>query len=399
LAAVIPSPQTLEAPGASSKGIEHPVVSFAFRRVNRRLPSVLWIALGWWSGYAVVFASQVMDMGTEQGRAIPWSEALKFSFGGWLTWVPLSVGLYYVVHRFPVQRGGLGRSLPRLMAAALAVVFLRGSYVYATNPVFGWYDVLPGFGSVLLASLRNNLVLAWTVIGLAHALVFYERAQERNNKVAELEAGLVAARLEALRAQINPHFLFNALNSVAELVHENADLADEMLLAISDLLRDSLAVDQPQERRLGDEVELVRKYLLVEKIRLGDRLQVRWEVDEACFDRPIPVFALQLLVENAVVHAISKRTEADRLIIRAGIEAGLLVIAVENRIPPTDGAAPAVAGLGLGLRSVGSRLRLLYGDDARMSRSQTPDGRHRMELRIPAPTTEHAVSFAGELGA
>ena len=347
----------------------------------RSLLSIFWIVLLWWTAYALVFAGQVVSMGEQQAQAISWGQALRFSFGGWMTWVPLSMGLCWLVLRHPIGRGQVLRPLLILSLGVLAVVLLRAVYVAATNPVFGWYDTLPPFREVLWASLRNNVMLAATVVGVAHALVFHRQAREREQRVAELEANLATSQLDALRAQLHPHFLFNALNSVAEMVHRDPEVADHMLVSLSALLRDSLAVERHQVRPLRRELDVVEHYLLIEKIRLGERLNVEWMIDERCLDIDVPMLILQPLVENAIVHAIARQRTPGRLVVRARIDGDMLVIEVENSIEPEQRPAP---GAGTGLRSIRDRLRLLYAGRATLEIDDAGAGMHRARLRVPA---------------
>jgi len=354
--------------------------------LSSRIPVVFWIVLLVWTVYALVFASQVVSMGAQQGQAITWAEALKFSFGGWMTWIPLSLGLYALVAWRPVERGRVLKTLALLMAGALLVVLLRAAYVMLTNPLFAWYGdaPLPPFTEVLTTSFFNNFLLAWLVIGIAHTLVFYRQSRERGRQVAALEASLARTQLEALRAQLNPHFLFNALNSVAEMVHRDAEQADRMLVALSSMLRDSLSSDQHQLRSLREELTMVDHYLMIEKIRLGDRLQVQRDIAPACLDVSMPALMLQPLVENAIVHGIAPSRLPGTLHIRARPHGRGLQLDVENSVA-TAGAARA--GTGIGLHSTRSRLRLLYGANAQLSLGSPDPQMHRVRLYIPAGAT------------
>ncbi len=349
--------------------------------MSKHFLSVLWIVLLWWTAYALMFATQVMSMGEQEGNGVGWGEALRYSFGGWMTWVPLSLALYGLVHLFPIERGRALRAIPVLLGGVAGVVVLRAAYVYLSNPVFGWYETLPGFGSVLGASVRNNLMMALTVVGVAHALVFYRQAREREQRVAELETHLANTRLEMLRAQLHPHFLFNALNSVAEMIHQDAELADRMLVSLSALLRDSLCADQKQLRSLSEELDVVRNYLMIERIRLGDRLQVEWDVDERCLGMTVPMLILQPLVENAIVHAIALQRMPGILILRGRLEQNTLVLDVENSRGIHEERR---SGTGFGLRSIRDRLQLLYSEHAQLTLCDAGSERYRVELRIPA---------------
>lgn len=363
----------------------------------KRIPSVFWVVLLWWTAYALIFATQVVWMGEQQGRPISWKEALQFSFGGWMTWVPLSLALYWLVKRHPIERGRSLRSISILMASALAVVLLRAAYVHLTNPVFAWYgdQPLPGFGSVLTTAFINGFMLAWLVIGIAHAMVFYQRSHERGQKVAELETSLTRTQLEALRAQLNPHFLFNALNSVAEMVHRDAELADRMLVSLAALLRDSLSPEQDQLRPLREELVLVEHYLMIEKIRLSERLQVVWDIRPDCLEVPIPALILQPLVENAIVHGIARRRSPGILRVRGRFRDDRLSLEVENSIAPGNTIA---SGTGIGLQSTRSRLQLLYGEHACLVLQRTEAGDHLVRLDIPATSAARSnASMSREL--
>ena len=350
--------------------------------MSKRVPPIFWVALLWWTAFALMFAIQMVRMEQPLGTPATWERALQVSFGGWMTWVPLSLGLYWLVQRHPLERGRLLRSGAVLMAATLVVVFLRAAYVYLTNPIFGWYSdqPLPGFGSVLATSMSNNFLLAWIVVGLVHAMVFQQRSREREQKVSELEANLATTQLEALRAQLNPHFLFNALNSVAEMVHQDAELADRMLVSLAALLRDSLSSEQGQQRPLREEIELVQHYLMIEKIRLDQRLQVEWQVAATCLDIAVPALILQPLVENAIVHGIARQRAAGTLRLSGELRDDQLVLEVENSVAPQQ--APAT-GTGIGLHSTRRRLQLFYGQRAQLSQRITHAGSYLVQLVIP----------------
>jgi sensor histidine kinase YesM len=343
---------------------------------------VVWLALLWWTAYAVLFASQIMDMNEQAGHSVTWAFALRHSFGGWMTWVPLTLGIVWLVRRYPIERRSLAKSATVLTVGVLAVIFLRGAYVYLTNPVFGWYETLPAFSEVLLTSLSNNLMMAWTVVAVAHALVFYERARDRERRLSEVERSLVATQLEALRSRLHPHFLFNALNSVAEIVHADAELADRMLVSLSTLLRESLRADERLERPLQDELVLLRHYLTIESIRLGDRLEVDIDIPEACMNVPVPMLILQPLVENAIVHAISRRRAPGKLQVSAQRRDRILCVEITNSRGPDSGRGD---GNGLGLELVTRRLELMYGARGSLERIDTDAETYTVMLKIPAP--------------
>lgn len=337
------------------------------------------IATVWWNLYALMFAIEVMALGQQQGIVVSWQEAAAFSFGGWLTWIPFSVGLYLATAHFPIERGRIFRSVAFLTLAVLTVVVLKAIYVYATNPLFSWYPALPDFTTVLADSLKMNFLMGWAVVAVSHALLFYHRIREREVKVAELEAGLAQARLQAIRAQLNPHFMFNALNSVSEMVHHDANAAESMLLSLSRLLRDGLSDSQRQERSLAEEIALAKDYLMIEFHRLGDRLTVDWRINDACMPAMMPVLTLQPLVENAIIHSIARSRTPGWLRITAEAANGRLRVSVDN----SRAAVETERGTGLGLDSIRTRLGILHGDRASFTTNQSDPAIFSARLDLP----------------
>ena len=348
----------------------------------RRVWWTLWLsAFAGWTAYGLLYAFQTMSMAADMGKTYAWSDVLRTSLVGMWGWVPLTVGLFWLVVRFPIRRSNRLRACTVLMLAALAAVVLRAVFIYALDPWIQWYDAPPDFwADVMTTSLYNNVLVSWLMIGLAHALLFAGQAREQEHRAAELQARLTQARLDAISAQLNPHFLFNALNSIAELVHHDAVRADRMLVGLSALLRRSLDSSRLQWVGLREELELLALYLDIEKVRLGERLQVHWHVAEDCLDEAVPPLLLQPLVENAVVHGIARRLQPGNLRIAAGFMPGALWLEVED-----DGAdgQPDSKGHGVGLTNTRARLRALYGADAALLIVSTKTGGTRVSLRLP----------------
>jgi LytS/YehU family sensor histidine kinase len=220
----------------------------------------------------------------------------------------------------------------------------------------------------------------WGLVGVAHALRFYERAKARERREAELESLLVQARLEALRMQLNPHFLFNTLNSIASLVHEDPQTAEEMIEALSELLRLALYTAGHQETTLRDELHFLDHYLLIERARFGERLCVEKEIDVAALEAIVPTLILQPLVENAVKHGIESQ-----------LAPGLIRIAIERagemlRLEVTDngrGSGSAPVNEGVGLRNTRLRLKELYGEQGILELRSSPGKGFSVEILIP----------------
>ena len=221
----------------------------------------------------------------------------------------------------------------------------------------------------------------WAVLGAAHALVFYKRAQDRGRRETELQSHLTQARLEALRMQLNPHFLFNTLNSIASLVHEDPNAADRMIGYLSDLLRLSLKSSGQQEVSLREELYCLDLYLSIEQVRFGERLRVEKNIEPAALDAIAPMLILQPLVENAIKHGLEAQL-AQGVIAIAASRVGdslHLQVADNGRGFPASG----VVKEGVGLSNTRSRLRELYGPRGILSVQRREGGGFQAEVSLP----------------
>jgi Histidine kinase len=353
----------------------------------------LWLIVTlWWLVYSAIFASSVVSMSEESGQALAWTEAFKKSFAGWVSWIPISLGMIWIVRKFPLQRKHFLKSFLILNITAFLATLFRALYVYLTNPLFDWYDRDPLLLEVVLASFRNNFMLAWLIIGIAHAFLLSRNVRLREREVLELRAHLAQAKLKALSAQLNPHFLFNALNSIAELIHIDQNKADNMLISLSTLLRRCLTDSEKQEISLKEECELTEHYLQIEKIRLEDRINTVWKIEPVCLSAYLPAFVLQPLVENAIVHSISKKYEKSDLVISAEKEENQLLISVKNSGSVNHQNSQ---GHGTGLKNMRERLSCLYGNDqSSVELIESEPGYVCVQIRIPFLTRQISTKKA-----
>lgn len=240
--------------------------------------------------------------------------------------------------------------------------------------------------SILVWQVFLSLLAFAAVAGAAAGLVTLDDLRRETARRAQAELLRSRSELKALRAQLNPHFLFNALHSVHALIAENPRGAEEALIQLGDLLRHALRVqDAPEEGvLLADEWEFVRLYLSLEQLRLGDRLHIEIQASDEALTTEVPAFVLQPLVENAIVHGIAPGCHGGDITIRALVDGGDLRLLVDNSCDAE--AAPALPrheGPGRGITLVTNRLRALYGDAAHVSVTTTR-GRHHVELRFPS---------------
>jgi len=197
-----------------------------------------------------------------------------------------------------------------------------------------------------------------------------------------LQLALREAELRALEAQLNPHFLFNSLNSIRALVVENPSLAQDMLTRLANILRYNLRRDLMHTIPLANELEAVADYLALEGVRFEDRLRVEFAIDPAAAQMPIPPMLLQMLVENAIKHGISPLPEGGSLLVRAGVQQGSLLVEVENT---GQLGQPAPGATQVGLANTRERLRILYGTRARLDLINRGGNRVAATALIPGP--------------
>lgn len=232
----------------------------------------------------------------------------------------------------------------------------------------------------LRAEFIPNIIEYLTILSVLASIEYYRRYRRGEQETLYLQRALVESKLQALRAQLNPHFLFNAMNSVSCLLHRDPVAADRMLSRVANLLRITLARDDSREVGLLEEVELAEEYLEIQKIRFGSRLKLDIDVADEALDARVPNMLLQPLVENACVHGIARSRGDCRLEIKAQLRGSDLMISIYN-----DG--PSVrpdwkTNSGIGLRNTRERLALLYGDKSSLELANFQNG-VRLLVRIP----------------
>jgi len=338
----------------------------------------LLVVSAWWTLYGVASTSQWLSMESADGKVMSLRQAAMSGFASAWLWIPLTMLLLWCVRRFPIERGRVVRSTLATLAMVLAIVAVRAAMVVALNPWVGWYAEPPRYLDVLPVSLANNFLLLWLMVGAAHALLFAARARQRERQAEQLQAALVETRLQALASQLNPHFMFNALNSIAEMVHHDPNAADRMLVGLGALLRSSLDHQKSQLVPLREELALLRHYLDIEKVRLGERLCLAWSVDPGLDGARVPPLVLQPLAENAIVHALSLRISPGRLSIDVRRDADRLVVEIAD----DGGDRASTVHHGSGLANLRARLEMLYGpgDWLRLSRNDRGGTTSRLSL-------------------
>jgi len=316
----------------------------------------------------------------------------------WVLWAAMAPLVFRITRRFPLGREKwLGNAFVHIVACFLLTVGHRFVYLpicwllyvdaYRKIPtLFGLYS------SDLFFNLPTGFMSYGTILLVSNVIDYYERYQAGQLHASQLEAQLAQAQLQALRMQLQPHFLFNTLNSISALQLTDVQAANAMTARLGDFLRLTLDNAGTQEVTLRQEMEFLRCYLEIERVRFQDRMKVTVDVDPEALDARVPNLILQPIVENAIKFAVIMRTAAGHIQIRARRVNGFLRVQVEDDGPGLQlprNSNRATRG-GVGLTNTEARLRQLYGSAHRFELGNAPDGGLLVTMEIPIGTVPRA---------
>jgi two-component system, LytTR family, sensor kinase len=345
----------------------------------------LWLfGLGIWIVLGLMSAAQNAAWRIYAGRPVPWGTILPNSLADWLTCGMFTPAFYWMVRRFPIRQSQGERwwsYLPVHLAASLVFVVLK---VTAYAPLFRLLnpDEPRTWSMILAGGFYADMLAYWASVGVIHAIEYYRESRER-----QLEATRLA--LENLRAQLQPHFLFNTLQSISTLIYRDQPAADRMLTQLSDLLRLSLRNTGVQEVPLSEELGFLECYLAIMRTRFGDRLVISVDVPVDVMDALVPSLVLQPIVENAIEHGMADRADIGHVTVRVTKNAASLHLEVSDDGPGLA-AAPPSAGNGIGLANTRERLARLYGSGAAVETFTASGGGLTVRLTIPYRPTANA---------
>jgi signal transduction histidine kinase len=323
-----------------------------------------------------------------QGHPAPFGRALAAAFPGWEAWAVLAPAVFWFGRRVPLRwptgpgpvAAHLGFSL--LVGAVHALVHATCGWLFALRPsnlgLLGYYE------ATLLDWLPISILTYWTIIAIGRGLDYYHRFREEQVRAADLGRRLTEARLEALTAQLHPHFLFNTLNAAVALVRTGDNpKAAKVLTQLGDILRHLLQTAPSQEVTLRDELAFLERYLEIELIRFSHRLTVKVQVPDELLDAAVPNLILQPLVENAIRHGLASHDRSGSVELEATASGGMLRLQVRDDGPglPADWSLDRSAGVGLG--NVRSRIAHLYGNPAGLDVRGRAGGGVEATITIP----------------
>ena len=344
--------------------------------LERPVRLVAYLAVAAMFGLLLALLVQAIAPGSFRG-------ALALSLPMALVYACQCLSVWYPVRQLPSSRAGA----PRLLVLLTFASFVSATIWTALGSV--WARILSGWAAFAdLPARFSQAMLLFFVVGVflfvlatlvQFLFVLVERSRATERRALELQVHAREAELRALKAQLDPHFLFNSLNSVSALIGSDAPAARRMCYLMAGFFRKSLGLGQKERIPLAEEIYLAETYLAIEEVRFGARLRARFDISEETLTFAVPPLVLQPLIENAVHHGIAHLIEGGEVTIGALRRGELLELVVEN---PCDPERPASRGAGVGLANVRARLEALFGHRARIDVEATPE-LYRVRLLLP----------------
>jgi len=355
---------------------------------------------------------------------IDWQRALVYALPDALLWTLLTPIPLYLSRRFPIDRGRRLAHAGLHLTAAVCVALAHSALDTAFNLLGRLASqsppgILELFGHLVYYGFHSNFVLYLTIVGIAHYLTRVESLREEKRRATELRAQLSEARLEALRLQLRPHFLFNVLNTISGLMEQDPQTGQKVVRQLGELLRMSLSSRGSREITLQRELDLSRAYLEIEQVRFQDRLTTRIEAPEALMGCAVPPLILQPILENAVRHGISPLRDDGEIVVSAASQNGQLNLRVTDNGPGIEPEAephrklddPAGSsaqqadelgsghadGQGIGLANTKARLQELYG--AHQALTLEPAAAGGLVVTLTLPRLESPANLVDPKGA
>lgn len=309
----------------------------------------------------------------EETKPFNWWRETPVPFLNYIFWALLSPLVYWFMLRYPVRRRALPLSFLRTVLFALAISTLHEvvtstayySILY-TQGEWAWSKKYMEWGiNALPPAIMTRFLEYWVLFGVLKALMFYRKFHEKQFELISMENELNNAHLIALKKQMQPHFLFNTLNTVSALMDENVDGSRKVLTKLAGLLRIILERDQKNKITLRAEMEYVRSYLDIEHIRFSDRLKVEYKIADDTQEALVPSLILQPLVENAIQHGISHKRSEGHVIVSSEKRGELLELNVMDNGNAGVDTAQVMNFPGIGIKNVQDRLVLMYPGEVR----------------------------------
>ena len=356
---------------------------------GRLSPTLWWVLnLAGWTLVALLTAFQRQFMAQVWGKDVEFWEHLRWTLVDWWGWALLTPLVLWWGARYPLHTGEWRKNLPYLLGGSLLLVGFRlmaiGYLVYLDGGFIGGPTDYRGVMSVMVGKgFHQEMLVLWCILGASLAVGNLRALRARELSTAALQSQLAQAQLAALKMQLHPHFLFNALHTISGLVRTGeSKAATRMIAGLSELLRQSLDNVGTQTVTLRRELELLQRYLEIEQIRFSDRLQVSMEVDPHLLEVQVPNLILQPLVENAIRHGFAGRAEPGHIHLRVKSLGDMIQMEVLDDGPGLPPGFDMDRGRGVGLSNTRDRLSRLYRGSSQLTLRNVNPGLC-VEITIP----------------
>lgn len=357
-----------------------------------------WIRWGllilFWNLVALAFLVQYFVFHLTEGIPFLMDRAVRILIG-WYVWIPLTPLVVHLARRYQVHADRWVRTVLLHLAIATFISFVEVGFYTVIYTIKAYIQSDPDFSAsrhlriYFLRSVIFDTLLYMCIVAIVHAIDIERKYRERDVKMATLETRLAETQLNALRSQLNPHFLFNTLHTVSIVMEENIKSARRIILDLSDLLRMSLDDMREQLVPLKREVDFTRRYLAIEKERFQERLTVHYDLDEKCLTALVPNLILQPIVENAIKHGIAPFSGGGSVWISARCDDEFLTLQVRDDGPGIIHPKPPQNGSnhrkkpGIGIHTTRERLQYLFADEAEFSLVNLPEGGLLVTMTFP----------------
>jgi two-component system, LytTR family, sensor kinase len=361
--------------------------------IARRIGLAYLWSFGFWMVWCLMISRQEYALGWASGDHKTFFHLWRIIFVGDFAFAILTPSIFYLVGRFPV---GLDKPSKGVFAYLFGFIPFLISYACIRclfTPM--WSIQLQRFVPRSFSALQDfitvtifDVISCYTAVVVgAHAYEYFKRARAQELEQHELQQLLVASELQTLRSQLHPHFLFNTLHGISTLVDTDRPRAKAMVIKLSSLLRAALQHDSSNLIPLQQEIKFIQSYVDLEKMRLGTRLDVRWNIHPGTEEVLVPQMILQPLVENAMLHGIACCREGGWIEIFSRRTEGFLELRVQNSV-----GGKSQRGMGLGLNNTAARLKYLYSDEATFSFAVSEGHVATSTLNLPAFGSRHQAS-------
>jgi two-component system, LytTR family, sensor kinase len=339
--------------------------------VRARSTGLAWIAAIWCAA-ALFNASQTLFTMHALGAGKAWLRPLFVVFSSWLPWALATPFVIALTRRWPIARGEIFKAMSLHLAAFAAISVAAEGWSALLRVVFDpWHLRSPptfvnAWSTLLVEQLMMFVIAYALIITVTYMVDSRDKMARQITETARLNEELSKAQVAVLRGQMDPHFIFNTLNSIASLVYdERRDAAVGMIVGLSEFLRRASEDSHRTQVSLREEVEYLQRYIEIQKVRFGDRLRVSVAVPDELLEMQVPSLLLQPLVENAIKHGVSKRRSGGEIRVAGMCRDGQLRLTVYNDGPWVQEDL-AVAPNGVGLGNLRTRLSILHGERAEL---------------------------------